>query len=220
MPTNYGCTGDSLSNNAPEGTRLTTPSLRPGDRLTLRYAPAPIHNTGQVLQPLSEPKLETDRHNEPQPDLEHTPDSVLGRAAEREADRDANPNPSSQSQRLRLNVIFSVNISPKENRRWHPKKTVAEMSLRDLVEELSLQRGFSGLIIILETPEHNFEDSVTLNDEERFMLMKTRFQQKIAAILRTYRSSVNAHPLIFEICIRPIWDGGEGDDDDDDEIIF
>ncbi|KAH6973329.1 hypothetical protein EDB80DRAFT_784280 [Ilyonectria destructans] len=197
--------------------------LKSRDRPTLQYAPALIHDTGQVLQPLSELKLETDRRNEPQPKLEHTPDSVLGRAAEREADRDANPNPSSQSQTPRSNIIFSVNLPHDQNIRFCPKGTFQQMSLRNLVEQLHLvellrlQPNFSRLKIILETPKETFEDNVTLYKEKEFEFLKARFLRKVAAILHTDPG------FLFEICIQPIWVGGdddEGSDGDDGECII
>ncbi|KAH7001609.1 hypothetical protein EDB80DRAFT_97571 [Ilyonectria destructans] len=212
-----GCTGDSLSNNAAEEPRPTTPSLP----LALHDTPAHAHDTGQGLRSLSSPVLEPVYKNGPRPELEHTPGSVLGRAAEHEADQDADPKPSSQKQKPRPHIIFSVDVSHDENRRWLPKGKFMQMSLRDLVEELPLQPNFSRFTFALETLRCTFHEDVTLNDEAGFALMKNRFYHKIAASLRAHRGSSD---LLFEICIHPIWDGGDdyegGNSDDDEDIVF
>ncbi|KAH6990791.1 hypothetical protein BKA56DRAFT_216773 [Ilyonectria sp. MPI-CAGE-AT-0026] len=217
----YGCTGDSLSNNAAEEPQPMTPSLPPRFCPGLHDTPAHIHDTGQGQPPLSKRELDTGRENELRPELEHTPESVFGRAAEHEAGQEADPKPSSQRQRPRPQIIFSVDVSHDENRRWQPKGKFMQMSLRDLVEELPLQPNFSRFTFTLETLRCTFHEDVTLNDEAGFALMKNRFNHKIAASLRAHRGSSD---LLFEICIHPIWDGRDdcegGNGDDDEDIVF
>ncbi|KAK7403032.1 hypothetical protein QQX98_011189 [Neonectria punicea] len=135
---------------------------------------------------------------------------------------------SSKKKRLilpKVNLIFTVK-SQKANKGWVPKGSFQQKSLGELVDELPLEKPFNGLRLVLqEIPGEMFEYEVLLGDEDVFSSIKAIFGQRISEVRRGRAGS--AKTVTFEMSIRSLQDGEDGDNgedkgdnDEDEDFVF
>ncbi|KAK7430261.1 hypothetical protein QQZ08_003236 [Neonectria magnoliae] len=199
-----------------DGLQSSKVDTKPIPRLTT--APKELVQTAPVT-------MDNASQNAKRSDEDRQPPSAPPRALDRNVNPKLAPNPqpdhepeeeSSKKKRLilpKVNLIFTVE-SQKANKGWVPKGSFQQKSLGEVVDELPLEKPFNGLRLVLqEIPGDKFEYEVLLGDEDVFSSIKAIFGQRISEVRRGRAGS--AKTVTFEMSIRPLQNGEDGDSGED-----
>lgn len=98
-----------------------------------------------------------------------------------------------------------------------------EKSLSELIAELPFdnEKGIIGLIIRLQGPGVEAEETLNCDEEAKFDATKGRFLRMVKMCLKNQAKTNPGKMFVMNFEIEALREGGiEEDDDDDDDFVF
>ena len=155
------------------------------------------------------------------------PQDVQSNQGEKSSTTPANPVPVAPTvpkSNIDFNYIVILSRAPIYSyKSWNPKGHFMEKSLSELLHELPFEskEDIEGLIIRLEGPGVDVEETLGCGEEAKFDTTKTRFLRMVKMCLKNHNKTSAGKTLVLNFEIEAVREGGvEEDDDDDDDLVF